>query len=288
MGNSESQEKSPGMKIEMPANRLMMLVPFLGIMSLAALAVVVVMGITLMNRISAGASISPEESAVIATRLDELSERLTALENNQRDLGRRISHVNRLATELYFAQPPTEAERELSALSDLSAAELLKQGMAALTGEGGRPVPYFEMILDRYPSSLEAATAKLQLGIVYVRNCEYALAAELLQSYLDQTGSASSPESAQANFYLGMAQSGAGRKEEAAAHYEAALKGFPPSDLYRATTLSNLGELYLQLGRSSDAASRFRQLTLEFADEPRAVNMLKRARQRLEEIEQGK
>ena len=194
--------------------------------------------------------------------------------------------MNKLATELYFSQPQSESEREIAGLSDLAAAELHEKGMAAMSGEGGVPAPYFETILERHPSSRYASNAKLQLGILYVRNCEHKRAVQLLEEYLHECADSTDLVAAQANFFAGMARSGLGEREKAAQHYESALRGFPVSNLYRATALSNLGELYLLLGKEGEAVARFEQLIGEFAGNEQAVNMVKRARQRIKELEQ--
>jgi len=57
--------------------------------------------------------------------------------------------------------------------------------------------------------------------------------------------------------------------------------------LCRATARSNLGEIYLKLGRSAQAALHFEKLLKEFDGDKRVPNMLKRARERLKSLKNG-
>jgi tetratricopeptide (TPR) repeat protein len=268
-------------KIKIPASKLMLLLPILGLASLVALGTVVVLGVTMLESLVRRAESRPEFLEELTDKMVVLSENINKLELEQKTLSERIDKVTRLANELYLSRPLTELEEEKFKLSQLSPSKLLERGMADLNREDGRPVLFFEIILQTYPDSPETVKAMLQLGALRVRIGDYKGAEDILSRYLDRPEEVPAYDTAWANYYLGMAQSDMNRNEEAVAHYRIALGGFPESDIFRATIRFNLGEIYMRLGEKEKAAVQFEALLKEFCDDKRVAAMLKRAGERL-------
>ena len=281
--SDKGRERLPD-RLGIPSNRLMVLLPVLGIASLVALGAVVVLGATMLEKLARQAESKPERLDKLTRQVEKLSDRIDSLELLQQELNERIARVDGLLSELYFARPATDDEKERAMLSKVPPAKLLELGLAALKQREGRPVPYFKAIMEEHPGSREAQPARLQLGMLWVRTGEYSSAVKLLEAYLDRPGGISTYDSARANYYLGMALSILERNDDAARHYLEALSAFPEQDFFRATGRLNLGEIYLKLGEKGKAAVQLEALIEEFGSNKRAVNMIKRARSILKSL----
>lgn len=287
---SAASEQTPerlSEKIQMPSHPLMVLVPVLGLASVVALGLVVVLGVKMMNTLARQTG-SGSRAGTQLQRLEDDLKRLTlkveAFQARQEALQAETEAINSLVTELYLSRPRTAREKERVRLSSYTPSQLLEAGLAALKREDGKPVPYFEALLENYQDSPQAPAAMLHLGIMRVRGADYEEASAFLRKYLKEHADPSSQDTVRTHYYLAMALNGIERWAEAAQHYETALKGFTQGDFYRATACLNLAEIYLRLGQKKKAAFHFKELLREFDGDRRAVNMLQRARERLRSL----
>jgi hypothetical protein len=146
----------------------MVLMPFLGIASLIALGTVLVLGISMLEMLAKRADKAPVQLEELRGQV-QLSAKIKELELKQETLAASTARVAKLANELYLERPLNELDEKRIKLMKLPPAELLRQGIAALSQEGARPALYFEAILNAHPDSPEARAAMLQLGILRVR-----------------------------------------------------------------------------------------------------------------------
>jgi TolA-binding protein len=147
----------------------MVLMPFLGIASLIALGTVLVLGISMLEMLAKRADKAPVQLEELRGQVSQLSAKIKELELKQETLAASTARVAKLANELYLERPLNELDEKRIRLMKLPPAELLRQGIAALSQEGARPALYFEAILNAHPDSTEAPAAMLQLGILRVR-----------------------------------------------------------------------------------------------------------------------
>jgi len=170
--NSGTQDRRLSEKIEVPSSRLMVLVPVLGFVSVAALGVVVVLGIKMMNTLVQHADSESGQVQRLRYELMELSSKVESLRTREKSMRADIEALDRVVAELYFSRPPTARQMEQKRLSGYKPARLLEAGVARLKQEGGRPVPFFTALLENYPDSPEAPAAMLHLGIMRTEDAD--------------------------------------------------------------------------------------------------------------------
>jgi len=265
-------------KIHVPSSRLMVLLPILGIASMGALVAVIILGIMMLETLTNRAEIAPNLTPEFKEELDKISGKTDILEKKLDSLDKQVKRVTRLANELYLEKPTTEEEKEKARLAVMPPSELILHGLKELVEKKGQPAAYFESIIEHYPDSPETAMALYQLGVLKVRNADYDAAIALLERYLDEHGLDSKSDAAKASFFLGLAFHSTGMDKRAAELYESAAESLPQEDILRATSLSNLGEVHINLGNTEAAKETFTKLIGDFERDERASNMVKRAK----------